>query len=450
MSGALNAEIPPPIRTGTSRAGSWLGADLDSKKRWTICWLLFLVTAINYLDRQVFSILIPDLQQRMRISELAYGRLVIAFQLSYALTMVAAGRFLDRVGARLGLALGVLVWSAAEAGHAIVRSALGFGFARFLLGFGEATNFPACMKVVADLFPAGERAIATGIVNSATAVGAIAAPILVPLLAEHYGWQAAFIVTSLAGILWLAVWIAIHRRADLKRQEMPVPRVFDRPTVAEGVKWGVLFRYRQLWAIVLARIIVDPIWYFYLFWLPKFLAQGHGIRGTAATPYLSGIFVCSGIGCIASGYFSSMLIRLGWSVNRARKTVMWTLVAVMSPALLVADRFGGLGITMAIIGLAVGAHQAFSTHLYTLASDLFPSRVTGVVVGLGSCLSGLCSVVTAELTGRVLQRDPTAYVVLFATAACLYPCAMLVIQMLAPKLQPATLDSTPPLSQTVS
>ncbi len=187
-------------------------------------------------------------------------------------------------------------------------------------------------------------------------------------------------------------------------------------------------------------MLVDPIWYFYLFWLPKFLSQEHGIAGTAAAPYLSAVFACSGVACIASGYVSSKFVMRKWSVNRSRKTVMWSLVVLMCPTLVIADRIGNVNAMVALICLAVGAHQALSTHLYTLASDLFPSQVTGMVVGLGSSLSALVSVVTAELIGRVLESNPKSYLVLFATAACLYPAAMIVIQLLSPRLIPAKIE----------
>ena len=430
---------PSTADNGSSRgpASPWLGAAVGFERRWIVCGFLFLVTAINYLDRQVFGILIPDLQRNMHISELAYSRLVMAFQLSYAIMMVVAGRILDRIGARLGLALAVIIWSAAEIGHIFARTVFGFGIARFFLGLGEAANFPACMKVIADLFPAHERATATGIMNSATAAGAIAAPMIVPLLAERYGWQSPFVVTGLVGFAWIAGWLYIHKPKASGVREMPEPARSGVDAPASGVSWRTLIGFRQLWTIALARILVDPIWYFYLFWLPKFLAGRYGISGTEATPYLTAIYVCSGAGCIAGGYLSSSLIKAGWSVNRSRKTVMWTLVGIMSPTLLLAHRTGSVAGTMALIGLAVGAHQALSTHLYTLASDLFPSRVNGMVVGLASCLSALASVGTAELIGRVLENDPKAYVVLFGAAACLYPIAMLVIQIMSPKLAPA-------------
>lgn len=423
-------------------ASRWVGADLGSESRWIICWLLFLATSINYLDRQVFGILIPDLQQRMHISELAYGRLVMSFQLSYALMMIAAGRILDRIGARLGLAIAVLLWSLAEIGHLLARTATGFGVARFVLGAGEAANFPGCMKVIADLFPATERATATGIVNSATAVGAIAAPIVVPLLAMRYGWQSAFLVTGVIGFFWVVAWYLLHLRGTLRRHADPSPKDARHSVFARrpAVSWRTLLAYRQFWAFAIARMIVDPIWYFYLFWLPKFLAQEHGISGTAAAPYLSAVFACSGVACVASGYISSKLVTWHWSVNRARKTVMWGLVLLMCPTLVIADRIGNVNAMVALICLAVGAHQALSTHLYTLASDLFPSQVTGTVVGLGSSLSALVSVGTAELIGRVLQSNPTSYLVLFVTAACLYPAAMFVIQVLSPGLVPAKLE----------
>ena len=378
----------------------------------------------------------------MHISELAYGRLVMSFQLSYALMMIAAGRILDRIGARLGLAAAVLVWSLAEIGHALARTTLGFGVARFVLGAGEAANFPGCMKVIADLFPAEERATATGIVNSATAVGAIAAPIVVPLLAVRYGWQSAFLVTGVVGFFWVLAWHGLHLRQPRRNHEGVFQRGERNIALVRrtAISWRRLLAYRQFWAFAIARMLVDPIWYFYLFWLPKFLAQEHGISGTAAAPYLSAVFASSGVACIASGYVSSKFVTWKWTVNRARKTVMWSLVVLMCPTLVIADRIGNVNAMVALICLAVGAHQALSTHLYTLASDLFPSKVTGMVVGLGSSLSALVSVVTAELIGRVLQSDPTSYLVLFVTAACLYPAAMVVIQALSPRLAPVKIE----------
>jgi len=423
-------------------ASDWLRADGGFESRWLICGLLFLATSINYLDRQVFSILIPDLQDNLHISELAYGRLVMAFQLSYALVMIGAGKVLDRIGARVGLAISVFIWSLAEIGHSLARSAVGFGIARFSLGFGEAANFPACIKLIANLFPAQERATATGIVNSATAVGDIAAPALVPTLAASYGWQSAFIATGLFGFVWLIAWGGFHRRLARRPSTIsPELEVEPSATTRTEISWRALLGYRQLWAFAFARILVDPIWYFYLFWLPKYLAQAHNIRGTAATPYLSLIYACSGVGCVAGGYCSSALIKRGWTVNAARKTVMWALVAIMSPILLVADRSGSVGMTMLLIGIAVGAHQALSTHLFTLASDLFPSRITGTIVGLGSSLSALASIGAAELIVRVLQNNPNAYSIFFVVAACLYPVAMLVIQALSPRLIPARISS---------
>jgi len=413
-------------------------AKAGSHHRWLICTLLFLATSINYLDRQVFGLLIPDLQRELHISEIEYGRLVMAFQLSYAVMMAYAGRILDRIGARLGMSIAVVLWSIAEIGHMVARTALGFGVARFVLGFAEAANFPACVKLISELFPARERATATGVINSATAVGAIAAPLVVPFVASRYGWQATFLVTGLIGFVWLAVWIPVQRREISQKGS----NAMVAPSSQAPIAWSALIRIRQFWAFAAARIIVDPIWYFYVFWLPKFLAEGHGIRGAAATPYLSAIYVCAGVGCIASGYLSSTLIRTGWSVNRARKSVMWGLVALATPALLIAERVDSVTLTMVLIGIAVGAHQAISTHLYTLPADLLPSRITGVAVGLGSSLSALASVITAEGIGQFLQRNPGSYGLFFVIAACIYPVAMLLIQVLSPRLAPHVMIST--------
>jgi ACS family hexuronate transporter-like MFS transporter len=270
-------------------------------------------------------------------------------------------------------------------------------------------------------------------------VGAIAAPVLVPALAASYGWQSAFITTGLFGFVWLIAWGGFHRRLARRPSKISpgLEKVEPSATPSTRISWRVLLNYRQLWSFALARILVDPIWYFYLFWLPKYLAQAHNIRAERCDAVPEYDLCVLGVGCVAGGYCSSALIKRGWTVNAARKTVMWVLVAIMSPILLVAERSGSVGVTMLLIGIAVGAHQALSTHLFTLASDLFPSRITGTVVGFGSSLSALASIVTAELIGRVLQNNPNAYSMFFVVAACLYPVAMLVIQALSPRLTPA-------------
>ena len=279
--------------------------------RWVICGLLFFATTINYIDRQVLGILAPDLQREVGWSELDYGRIVIAFQASYAVMMLVWGKILDRIGTKLGLGIGVLWWSVAAMGTAFARSAMGFGAVRFLLGVGEAANFPASIKTVAEWFPKSERAFATGIFNSGTNIGAVVAPICVPLIAAAWGWRMAFILTGALGFLWLIVWWALYETAALHPRLHPAERKFildglEEPLTAR-TGLGEVIGYRQLWAFALGKLLTDPIWWFYLFWLPKFLAAEHGIRGVALIPYLTTVYLIADAGSVFGGYLSSTL-----------------------------------------------------------------------------------------------------------------------------------------------
>ena len=294
--------------------------------RWVICGLLFFATTINYVDRQVLGILAPDLQKEIGWTELDYGRIVIAFQASYAVMMLVWGKILDRIGTKLGLGIAVTWWSFAAMATAFARSAMGFGFVRFLLGVGEAANFPASIKTVAEWFPKSERALAVGIFNSGTNIGAIVAPISVPLIAAAWGWRMAFILTGALGFLWLIAWWALYQTAAKHPRLHPAERKFildglEEPITAKTSLTEVL-GYRQLWAFALGKLLTDPIWWFYLFWLPKFLASEHNIRGVALIPYLTTVYLIADAGSIFGGYLSSTLIKRGYSVNRARKTAM--------------------------------------------------------------------------------------------------------------------------------
>jgi ACS family hexuronate transporter-like MFS transporter len=397
--------------------------------RWMVAGLLFLVTVINYVDRQVFSILAPDLQDEIGWSELDYGRIVIAFQVSYALMTLGAGRLLDRIGTRLGFALAVAVWSLVAMGHALARSPLGFGVARFLLGVGEAANFPAAVKTVAERFPASERAMATGIFNSGVAAGTIVASIAVPLITAAWGWRAAFISTGAVGLLWLPLWWRLYRDGT------PPARTSSPPPL---VPWRAVVGFRQTWAYTLAKCLADPIWWFYLFWLPKFLAAEHGVRGTAVIPYLMTVYIAADVGCLLGGYLSSALVRGGWSLNGARKATFAVLMIVTAPLVVTAGFTRDPWTAIGLIALACGCHQAWSTMIYTLASDLFPSQAVGSVTGIGGLTAGLVSTVTAELTGRMLNNDASYYLPIFVIAGLLYPIGLAVIHALSPRLTPVT------------
>jgi ACS family hexuronate transporter-like MFS transporter len=407
--------------------------------RWVIAGLLFLVTVINYVDRQVFSILAPDLQDEIGWSELDYGRIVIAFQVAYAGMTLGAGRLLDRIGTRLGFALAVTVWSLVAMGHALAQTAVGFGVARFLLGVGEAANFPAAVKTVAERFPPSERAMATGIFNSGVAFGTIVASIAVPLITAVWGWRAAFVATGLVGLLWLPLWWRFYR-GPVAGGAAGLDPVLDGASATSAAplpSWRVLIGLRQTWTYTLAKCLADPIWWFYLFWLPKFLAAEHGVRGTAVIPYLTTVYVAADLGCLAGGYLSSAFVKRGWSVNAARKTTFVALMLLTTPLVITAGFTRDPWLAIGLIAVACGCHQAWSTMVYTLAADLFPSHAVGSVTGIGGLVAGIVSTVTAELTGRWLNQDASSYLPIFLVAGCLYPIGLAVIHALSPTLTPA-------------
>lgn len=425
--------------------------------RWWIAGLVFVATVINYIDRQVFSILAPDLQERIGWSELDYGRMVVAFQLSYAVMMMVAGRVLDRVGTKLGFAVSVLAWSVVEVAHAFARTATGFGIARFALGLAEAPNFPAAVKTVAEWFPPSERALATGLFNSGVALGAIFAPLIVPFVAARYGWQTAFVLTGFIGLAWLPAWFMLYGdRATHPRLSAEERRFIEgepesagglstvRPneaaqtpaTTTGKLSLGRLLTLRQTWAYALLKCLGDPIWWFYLFWLPKFLATEHGIRGTAVVPYLTTVYIAADLGCLGSGYLASGFVGRGWSLNRARKTTMVMLALVMTPAVIVAAHLHAVWPVIILIAIACGCHQGWSTIVFTIASDLFPSRSAASVTGFGGFMAGIVSMLTAELTGRWLNANGNHYFPIFFIVGALYPVSLLVFHTLSPRMEP--------------
>jgi ACS family hexuronate transporter-like MFS transporter len=415
VSDTREAQAPPPY--------------LSPRHRWILGGLLFLVTVINYVDRQVFSILAPDLQEAIGWTELDYSRIVNAFQLAYAVSMVLSGAVLDRIGARLGLALSVAWWSLAEAAHALARTPVGFGIARFALGVGEAANFPAALKAVTELFPPGDRALATGLFNSGVAFGTVTASIGVPLLAASFGWRATFVATGALGLLWLPLWLVAYRRPavarDAAKARGPAP------------SWRELLGLRQTWAYAVTKALGDPVWWFYLFWLPKYLAAQFHVRGTAVIPYLTPVFIAADVGCLAAGWLSSSFVKRGWSLNWARKGTMALLALVMTPTVIVAGSLDDPRLAIALITVACGAHQAWSTMVFTVATDLFPSRSIGSVSGFGGFFAGMVSIAAAELIGRVLNVDATLYGPIFVAAGLIYPVALGVLHWLSPRLEPA-------------
>jgi ACS family hexuronate transporter-like MFS transporter len=388
--------------------------------RWRICALLFCATTLNYIDRQVLGILAPDLQRIIGWNEIEYGYIITAFQAAYAIGLLIAGRAIDRIGARAGYAVAISIWSIAAMAHAAVRSAVGFGIARFGLGLGESGNFPAAIKTVAEWFPSSERAFVTGIFNSGSNVGAIIAPLMVPLVTVHLGWRWAFLITGVFSATWLIFWLRTNR----------VPGATTKTSA--GPRWSDLIRVRQTWAFVIAKTMTDPVWWFLLFWLPKFLNAQHGLTLTSLGPPLIVIYLLADAGSIGGGWFASRLLRVGWSANRARKTAM-LLCAVGVIPIVFASRTTHVWTAVALIGIAAGSHQGWSANLFTVASDLFPRDAVASVVGIGGFAGAVGGMLMATLTGLLLELTHS-YALLFIIAGSAYVSALLVFHAMAPRM----------------
>jgi ACS family hexuronate transporter-like MFS transporter len=408
--------------------------------RWVICGLLFFATTINYLDRQVLGILAPVLQTSIGWNEIEYGYIVTAFQAAYAVGLLAMGPFLDRVGTRFGYGLAVVVWSLAGMGAALARSAFGFGMARFALGLGESANFPAAIKAVAEWFPRRERALATGIFNAGTNVGAVVAPLTVPWIAVNFGWQWAFIATGLTGFLWLVVWLAVYRQPEahprVSRAELALI-LGDAEEPLRRVPWARLLPHRQTWAFAIAKFMTDPIWWFYLFWVPKFLNERHGLTLLKLGPPLVVIYLIADVGSVGGGWLSSNLIKRGFTVNRARKTAMLVCALCVTP-IAFAPWVSGPWSAALLVGLAAAAHQGWSANVFTLVSDMFPRHAVASVVGIGGMAGAVGGMLIATATGYLLQWTGS-YVPVFALAAATYLVALGIVHLLAPRLEPPDL-----------
>ena len=412
--------------------------------RWYICGLVCVATIINYLDRQVFSILAPELQREIGWSEIEYGRIVIAFQVAYAAMMLVSGRIIDRIGTKLSFGIAVVAWSVVEMAHALARSAFGFGVARFFLALTEAANFPAAAKAVSEWFGPSERAFATGIFISGVGAGAIVASLTVPPLAASVGWQWTFVLTGLLGFCWLIAWMAFYdtpqRHRWLTEEERAlVPTTADGAAAAASVPWLSLMGYRETWAYGLSKSLIDPIFWFLMFWLPKFLAESHGIRGVAVVPYLTAVYVCADMGSLTAGFVSSALVKRGWGLNAARKVTMLVLTMIAAPTIITAGFMSNPAIAIVLIATACGVHQAWAAMVWTLPTDLFPSRATASVAGIGAAAASIVSIVTAEVTGRYLNLHPGYYTPIFVVAGMLYPLALLAVHACSPRLEQARL-----------
>ncbi len=409
--------------------------------RWTICALLFAATTINYIDRQIFGLLAPLLRDVIGWDDIEYGYIVMAFQGAYAIGLPLFGRFIDRYGTKLGYTVSIVGWSLAAMGHAVATSVLGFGIARTLLGLSEAGNFPCAIKGIAEWFPAKERAFATGIFNSGANIGAVVAPAIVPFLVVHFGWYGAFILTGALGFVWLVFWIILYERPDVSKrvgaEELSYIRGGKEEVVTEKIPWRTLLGYRETWSFVIGKFLTDPIWWFYLYWLPLFLNQQYGLTLTNLGLPLIVIYTMTSVGSIGGGWLSSRFLGMGWSVNKSRKLVMLICALLVVP-IVAAVSTSDLWVAVLLIGLAAAAHQGWSANLFTLTSDLFPKKAVGSLVGLGGMAGSVGGMIFSATVGYILEWTGS-YITPFLIAGSAYLIALLIIQLLIPRMKPVEL-----------
>jgi MFS transporter, ACS family, aldohexuronate transporter len=425
------------VSPSNSAANSAPSRGLFSQYRWRICALLFFATTVNYLDRQVLGILAPVLQKSIGWNEAQYGYIVTAFQAAYGISILLSGRLIDLVGTRKGYSISVMIWALASMAHSLVRTPLGFGIARFALGIGEAGNFPAAIKAVAEWFPRKERALAVGIFNSGTNCGAVLAPLAIPWIALRFSWRMAFLLTGITDLVWLMFWLAMYRKPS-KHPKVSAQKLAyiqsDPPATEKPAPFLLLLAKPQTWAYSLAKILSDPVWWFYLYWLPKFLSS-RGLSLAHLGRPLAVIYVASSFGSVAGGWLSSALLKRNWSTNASRKTTLLIFACLALPAMLV-PRITNLWLAVAVISLATSAHQGWSTNLFTTVSDMFPQRTVGSVVGIGGTVSAVGAMLTAVAAGIVLEKTGS-YNPLFLVAGAAYLVALAVFQLLAPRMTPA-------------
>lgn len=434
----MNSPLMSKLTTEKVKIGSY---------RWTICALVFAATTINYLDRQVVGILKPVLEQQFSWTESDYGAIVTAFTASYALGMVVFGRIIDKIGTKMGYSLSIVVWSLAAMAHAAARSTFGFGIARAALGIGESGNFPAAIKTVAEWFPKKERALATGLFNCGANVGAIAAPLLVPWIVALYGWEEAFILTGAVGFVWLVAWIIFYEIPSKQKrlgkaeydyihsdnEEETPDEVKEKP-----MKWGKLLFIRQTWVFIVGKFFTDPIWYFFLFWLPSYFSSTFDLNLSKLGLPLAIVYSATTIGSIGGGYLSSYLIRKGMPVFKARKTAMLIIALLVVPIML-ARYTSDMWVAVGLISLAAAAHQAWSANIFTTVSDMFPKRAVSSVVGIGGMAGSVGGALFPLFIGAVLDyyiglgKLTAGYNIIFTICGFAYVLAWVLMHFIAPR-----------------
>ena len=408
--------------------------------RWIIVALLLTAMIINYVDRQTIGFLKGDLTKQYGWSEGDYADIIFWFQGAYAVSYLAFGRVMDRIGARFGFGLAFLIWQLAHMSNALARSTTGFIAARVVLGIGEGGAFPGGVKAMAEWFPKKERAFATGLFNAGTNIGAVVTPLIIPAVVLAWGWRAAFVVTGVGGLLWLPIWLLIYRtpRQTKGITEAELAHIeSDSPDPVAKVPWTRLLKVRETWGYAAGKFLIDPIWWMFLFWLPDFMQKRHGLDLKTFGPPIVVIYLVSDVGSVVGGWASSKLIQRGWTINRARKTTMLVSALLATPVAFAAFA-DNLWLAVAIIGLATAAHQSFSANLYALPGDVFPRSAVGSVAGIGGMIGAIGGMVMSKYAGFILDRLGT-YTPIFVVAASAYLLALGAIHLLSPKLEPVKL-----------
>lgn len=420
--------------------------------RWVICGLVFFATTINYLDRAVISLLKSDLSREFNWTDADYANIEIAFKVMYAIGMLGAGKLIDSLGTKLGYLLSTFLWSVAAVGHALVTNTLGFIVARAGLGLTESGNFPAAIKATAEWFPKRERALATGIFNSGANIGAIVAPLTVPFIAVAWGWKWAFVITGSLGFIWMIFWWLVydapskHKRLSREEYNHIHSDVEEQSTTtaqAQKVSWFTLLKFRQTWAFVIGKFLTDPIWWFYLFWLPDFLQSEYGLQGTEIAFPVALVYLLSTVGSIGGGWLPLRLIRHQWPVFKARKTSMLLYGLLVLP-IVFSQVLGEINMWLAVlvIGLAAAAHQAWSANIFTTVSDMFPKHTVASVTGIGGMFGGLGGILLSLLVQknmfvhfREIGQIETAYYIMFVICGSAYLVSWLIMHVLVPKME---------------
>jgi MFS transporter, ACS family, hexuronate transporter len=418
--------------------------------RWLICALLFFATTVNYIDRQILSLIKEMLDKQIGWSNEQFGMVNSAFQFAYGIGLLGFGWFVDRYGTKIGYALSIAAWSISAAAHALVGNYAGFLTARVCLGLGESGNFPSAIKATALWFPRRERAFSTSIFNSGANVGALVAPAIIPPIALKFGWQAAFVLAGVAGLIWLCFWIPLYSTPENAKRLSPAELDYIRSDRDEAgsqpkMAWGELLKYPQTWSFIVGKFMTDPVWWFFLIWLPDYFKKTRGLDIKHSWIHIVTIYGIITVLSIFGGWITGYLTKQGWSVTRARKTGMFVFALCVLPIFAVTSVSDWTAVLL--IGLAGAAHQAWSANLYTTVSDMFPKRAVASVIGIGGMAGSGAGVLFPWLTGRLLDHftkigNVTAgYSILFAICGCAYIVAFALIHLCAPKFDQISDDT---------